>query len=166
MNRTNTLPARVILTCFGLGYLRPAPGTWGSLPPVVVGAVLLALGVDGFFITGFMLMVAGGATLACAALGDRAEEAFGKKDPGKVVMDETAGQAIALCFLPACGDLIDAALTAGVAFLTFRFFDITKLWPAGRVQSVPGGWGIVLDDLAAGVQALVVMQVVTRVIWA
>lgn len=168
MNRTNYLLPRTILTCFGLGYLRPAPGTWGSLPPVGVAMLMLSFGIGGLPLSAAMLMVAAIATLACSAWGQDAEQAFGKKDPGKVVLDETAGQSLAFLFLPASAgaDLTSVALTTGLAFLAFRFFDIAKLWPADALQAKPGGWGIVLDDLVAGLQALVVVQIATRFIWA
>ncbi len=106
-------------------------------------------------------------SIACVALGDYAEQRFGKKDPGQVVADEVAGQCIALLFLPwksfaaEDGALWNVLLALG-AFAAFRFFDITKLPPINRLQSIRGGWGVLIDDLIAGVYAAVVVQMVVR----
>jgi phosphatidylglycerophosphatase A len=72
-------------------------------------------------------------------------------DPGHVVIDEVAGQWIALSF----SRVNLSHLLAG--FLLFRLFDIVKPWPARRLEHLPGGWGIMLDDVAAGVYALLLM---------
>ncbi|MEO1008124.1 MAG: phosphatidylglycerophosphatase A [Planctomycetota bacterium] len=143
------------LTVGGLGHLRPAPGTWGSLPPAALAGVLglaLGLGSDGA-IRVAMLACAIVFSLACVVLGDRAEARFGKKDPGQVVADETAGMALTIALMPPLGGGAGALGSALLAFLMFRGFDILKPWPANIVQRTPGGWGILLDDLVAGVQA-------------
>ncbi|MBL8765118.1 MAG: phosphatidylglycerophosphatase A [Phycisphaerae bacterium] len=152
------------ITTGGLGFMRPASGTWGSLPPCVVAATLLHFGQAGWtydiVMTGLMVTFG----VACVVLGDAAEARFGRKDPGQVVADETCGMCIPLLGLdervlhqplPALGSI-------GFAFLAFRFLDIVKPWPARGLQSVPGGWGILLDDLVAGLYAAVAMQVVSR----
>jgi phosphatidylglycerophosphatase A len=98
--------------------------------------------------------------------GDRAEVCFFKKDPSQVVADETAGQCLPLMFLPASAfaTVGQAAFTIAWAFICFRLLDIVKPWPARGLQRVPGGWGILIDDLFAGVYALGIMQVLTRVL--
>jgi phosphatidylglycerophosphatase A len=167
-----TPSGRALVTMGGLGAIRPAPGTWGSLPPVVVAAVLIAAGVSpagsagasaAYHIILIGIMVA--ATLACAIHGDAAEAHFDKKDPGNVVADETAGQVLPLLFLPpaAVASPGIALLTLAYAFVAFRVMDILKPPPARQLQRIPGGWGIVIDDLLAGVYAMVVVQVVVRV---
>jgi phosphatidylglycerophosphatase A len=159
-----------ILTVFGLGHLRPFPGTWGSLPTVIIAALLVAAGLGPadhpWLFNLVMLAILLAFTLACAIRGDEAEAVFLKKDPSQVVADETAGQAIPLLFLPAAAFATagGAVWTILLAFLAFRAMDILKPWPARQIQVYPGGWGIVLDDLLAGVYALIVMQLVTR--WA
>jgi phosphatidylglycerophosphatase A len=158
-----------LLTTFGLGHMRPASGTWGSLPPPALawGLILLGLGPAEAPILYHAVLVAILLLFswACVAWGDRAEARFGKKDPGQVVADETAGQCIALVALPAtCETPLAAMVCCAVAFLAFRFFDISKLPPADRLQRLPGGWGILIDDLIAGVEALVVVQVVARLV--
>jgi phosphatidylglycerophosphatase A len=74
-----------------------------------------------------------------------------RQDPGHVVIDEVAGQWIALI----CSRVNLSHLLAG--FLFFRLFDIVKPWPARQLESMPAGWGIMLDDVAAGVYALLLM---------
>lgn len=163
-----------LITLFGLGRMRPAPGTWGSLPPIVAAAIMLVAGVrpemGGWSSASWviwhvvMLAVLAGATLACAIQGDRAEARFNRKDPPQAVADETAGQCLPLMLLPA-GALATpglAGFTLVLAFVAFRVMDIAKPWPARDVQRHPGGWGIVLDDLVAGVYAALVVQLTAR----
>lgn len=150
------------VTTFGLGHMRPFPGTWGSLPPLVLGLVVLALVPDVAawgVLRLVMLSVVVVFTLACVLLGDRAEARFGRKDPSQVVADETAGMALCLMLMPAVPPGWGAAFTLVMAFVFFRGMDIVKPWPAFGLQSTPGGWGVVLDDLVAGVQAAVLLWV-------
>lgn len=165
-----------LITSFGLGYMRPASGTWGSLPPVILSALVLGLGHRGTYAPGTTLWLVEHAMLvlmlvlfsaACVRDGEAAEARFGKKDPGQVVADETAGQCLPLMFLPASAivDWTGLLLTLGLAFVTFRICDIVKPWPARQLQKIPGGWGILIDDLFAGVYAMIIVQVVTRLGW-
>lgn len=151
-------PRLTLSTTFGLGHLRPAPGTWGSLPPVALAVFLLLLGIrpdtTPVLFAFIFLLVALVFTLVCVLQGDAAEARFGRKDPSEVVADETAGQAVALMAVP-----VVAASAWGsfgwivLSFFLFRLADILKPLPASRLQHVPGGWGIVLDDLVAGLYA-------------
>ena len=168
---------KMLVTTFGLGLLRPASGTWGSMPTVAIAGAMMLLGArpcgagiwPSVIYHGVLLAVLLVFSWVCIAFGDAAEVHFGKKDPGSVVADETAGQAIALVALPAAatggGGFWHMAIMLAIAFVAFRVLDILKLWPANGLQKHPGGWGILLDDLVAGVQALVVVQVVVRVMW-
>ena len=148
---------------FGLGRLPKAPGTFGSLGGLVWMAVLLATGNFWLYFVGAILGV-----LAAVWICGRAEKILGLKDPQSVVLDEIV--AVPFCFaflfltmalinkspgsatlLP--GDMFDPRkqywlITLG-GFVAFRFFDIVKPWPVGKSQSLPGGWGIVVDDLLA-----------------
>ncbi len=101
---------------------------------------------------------------ACIVQGGRAEARFGKKDPSQVVADETCAQCLPLMFLPAEVLLrTDTALfTVLLAFVAFRVLDVVKPWPANGLQRLPGGWGILIDDLVAGVYAWGIVQVVAR----
>lgn len=168
LSRTGEL----MLTTFGLGKLRPAPGTWGSMPPVGLAwlMVMAGLGPDGTIVhwgvyNGVLACVLLVFSIACIAFGDAAEARFGKKDPGQICADETAGQCLSLMFLPAQALATPRAVIATLvlAFLAFRIMDIIKPWPAYRLQKLPAGWGVLVDDLAAGIQAAVVVQVVVRV---
>jgi phosphatidylglycerophosphatase A len=169
-----------LITVFGLGYLRPAPGTWGSLPPIIIAGAMLSLDLDPEMDSPEMeawawgrweiyhavllaiLLVFG---VACLVQGDRAEARFNRKDPSEAVADEIAGQCLPLMFLPpeAFGTIPLTAFTLLLAFVSFRMFDIFKPWPARQVQRVPGGWGILLDDLVAGVYAALLLQILARV---
>jgi phosphatidylglycerophosphatase A len=158
----------LLVTTFGLGHMRPASGTWGSLPPVVIAGALVLLGFGPheqpiFYHTvlAAIFLVFG---FACVRFGGVAEATFGKKDPGQVVADETCAQCIPLLFLPVppTPTLLQLGSVLGVAFVAFRVMDIVKPWPARGLQKVEGGWGILIDDLFAGAYALVVVQVVFR----
>lgn len=158
------------ITTFGLGHMRPASGTWGSLPTVIVAGALIYFGfgpahspmVYNAVLVGWGILF----SIGCLVEGTAAEAKFGKKDPSQAVADETAGQAIALLFLPAAVEqsLQSLTLALGGAFVAFRVFDILKIWPARGLQRLPGGMGILVDDLIAGVQALVLVQVVARIL--
>lgn len=163
-------PALKWVTVFGLGYLRPAPGTWGSMPPVALAAILMAMGLgpagSPLVYNLALLLVLLVFSYACLAVGDLAEATFLRKDPSNVVADETAGQALTLMFLPAAAvaSPATAALCLLLAFLLFRIMDILKPWPARQIQAVPGGWGVLLDDLMAGVYALIALQLIARLL--
>ncbi|MGE3107990.1 MAG: phosphatidylglycerophosphatase A [Phycisphaerales bacterium] len=173
---------RLLITTFGLGLLRPAPGTWGSIPPVVLAGVMMLLvragygegvvTIDGWDVPAWIayhavlvvvLVVFSG---ACLVYGSAAEAHFNKKDPGSVCADETAGVCVALMLLPwsAVDSVWRGMVALLVAFLAFRVFDIVKLPPARGLQRHPGGVGILLDDLVAGVQAMIVVQAVVRIV--
>lgn len=150
------------VTVFGLGHIRPFPGTWGSLPPVVLAMLLLLAMPDGAYATVMrlvMLLVAITFTLACVVLGDKAEPRFGRKDPSQVVADEVAGMALCLALMPVVDPGWGRFGTLILAFIYFRALDIVKPWPAHGLQAKPGGWGVVLDDLAAGVLAALLLWV-------
>lgn len=146
----------LVATFFGAGYLRPAPGTWAS-------AITVALAVAAYQ-AGIALAVPAGAVLA-TVLGfwavPRYLAAKGGEDPSEVVIDEVAGQLLALSFtvIPLWrhgGDLL-AAWPGWVApFLLFRLFDIWKPWLVGRADRTGGTAGVMLDDLWAGLFAGVV----------
>ncbi len=158
-----------LITVFGLGRMRPAPGTWGSLPPVVIAALLIAAGVGPgthpVLFNGLLLILLVTFVGACVVQGDAAEaRSVRGKDPSEVVADEVAGQCIPLLFLPAAAVSTPwiAAFTLLYAFLCFRVLDIFKPWPAAGLQRVRAGWGIVLDDLVAGLYAAVMIQATAR----
>ncbi len=141
--------AWLVGTFFGAGLLRPGPGTYGSVAALLLwfGAahalhpspLRLALG------TGLAALVATLIGIPAATIVARES---GREDPGHVVIDEVAGQLIALIAIPA--DWHHAAL----ALLLFRAFDILKPPPVRQLECLPTGTGIMLDDVAAGLLAL------------
>lgn len=136
-------PASLIATFFGAGLLPKAPGTWGSLAALPFGALLLWQG-------GPWLLAGGILLVSLAGWWASAEHArtIGKDDPGEIVIDEVAGQWIAL--LPAALAWPDFL----VAFLLFRAADILKPWPATWAdRTIHGGLGVMVDDLIAGAYA-------------
>jgi phosphatidylglycerophosphatase A len=139
-------------TFFGAGLLRPGPGSWGS-----AAAALLWLGAaKGLHLAPAPLAwLTLAAAMGAIAIGVPAatvvERESERQDPGHVVIDEVAGQWIALIY----SRVNLSHLLAG--FLFFRLFDIVKPWPARQLESKPAGWGIMLDDVAAGVYALLLM---------
>ena len=137
----------VLATGFGTGYGPIAPGTWGSLPGVAA-----AWGLDRW--AGGWAVAAGAVAVAGAGIwaAGRAERLLGTKDPGCVVVDEIAGQMVALAFVPA------RPLVLLTGFLLFRVLDVLKPWPANRLEALPGGSGIMADDLMAGLYANLILH--------
>jgi phosphatidylglycerophosphatase A len=155
-----TFWAWTVATFFGAGLGKPGPGTWGS-----VGALLVWVA----FVWGvhpsaqFLLWALLGGILLSIVLGVPAStiaaRESGRKDPGFVVIDEVTGQWIALVGACACWKQALAAL------LLFRLFDITKPFPVRQFERLPEGWGIVFDDVAAGLYALGVMVLLRYFHW-
>lgn len=146
--------ALAIATC-GVGYLPLAPGTFGSL--VGVGIFWMLVRVNPLVIVVAILAV----TFAGIWAGSRIEQLSGRKDPGKVVVDEVAGQMIAL--FPLTLFTRWSTLAVIVSFILFRFFDIVKPYPANRLQDLHGGMGIMFDDLVAGVYGAIVVSIILRI---
>jgi phosphatidylglycerophosphatase A len=142
--------AWVVGTWFGAGLLKPGPGTYGS-----IAALLLWYGAAHALRAGLANLAIGTAiaavlvTLVGIAAATRVAREAGREDPGFVVVDEVAGQWIALIGMRP--DWRHALL----ALLLFRLFDIWKPWPIRRLEALPEGTGIMLDDVAAGVLALI-----------
>jgi phosphatidylglycerophosphatase A len=157
---------RWLTSCLGLGFGPVAPGTWGSLPPVVLYLFLAWLGTGTMATTIAMAVLVIVGSVVCVVWSPVAIAACGKKDPGEVVADELAGQAIALLAVPPLTDPRHILIVAATAFMAFRVLDIVKLWPCRRLERLPAGWGILLDDLAAGVYAAIVVQLVSRLVLA
>lgn len=159
------------LTAGGLGLLRPASGTWGSTPPpALYGLLILAgAGIDAARIAVLALGIL--ACVACVALTKWGEQRWGRKDAGQIVADEVAGQTIPLLVLPAVAEptspdgFFRLVVLLGAAFLLFRFFDIAKIQPANAAQKLPQGWGVLIDDLVAGVYAAVTLLVLLHFFW-
>jgi phosphatidylglycerophosphatase A len=159
---------------FGVGRIPFAPGTFGSLVGVLWFALLLATGNLWVFMAGIIA----GAALSVWFCGE-GERILNQKDPGSIVLDEIA--AIPLCFsgwvgkifwktssMPRLEEILGGQHWLAVlgVFLAFRFFDVLKPWPVRQSQSLPGGWGVTVDDLlaAAYVNAVVLLVYQARIL--
>lgn len=143
--------ANAIATFFGIGRLRPGPGTWGSGATTLLWALVaykLPPGLRAPSAIGLAVFV----ILIGIPAATRVARAYSTKDPQFVVIDEVAGQLIALIYVPLSWKTFLAA------FILFRGFDIIKPPPVRQIERLPDGSGIVLDDVAAGIYALIVMQ--------
>lgn len=141
MTPVSGILARAVGTAFGIGYLPGAPGTWASL-----AAALVFLFVPSLAEGEISIPLASFTAAVGVWAGTVMEREYGK-DPSCVVVDEVAGQWLSLAALPAS----PLAVLAG--FILFRLFDILKPGPVDRAQRLPGGWGIMADDLVAGLFA-------------
>lgn len=145
-----------IATVFGVGNITPGPGTWGSAV-----AVLSWWALSHWVSPSWQPLVAAALAGSVCAAGIPAATAvarsLGREDPSCVVIDEVAGQLIAYIGVPV------AWQTLLVGFILFRGFDIVKPPPVRQLERLHGGLGIVADDVAAGVYALIVMQVLLRI---
>lgn len=133
----------------GAGYVPWAPGTAGTLIAIPLSFALNRLAGDSLPLAALTLAAF---TVLAIWSADKAETVFGEKDCSKIVVDEIAGFMVANFAAPAgFAPLI-------TAFILFRFFDIIKPYPARRAERLPGGAGIVLDDVVAGLYSLVLVR--------
>ena len=147
-----------IVSFFFLGRAPVAPGTFGSF-----GAVILA-----YLITTYIASFAGFLLLALATafyyiglqLAPWCEEKF-DKDPGIFVLDEVIGYLIPIGFLIILSVEMETVLWI-LSFIFFRIFDVIKIWPAKDLENIGGGNGILLDDVAAGFQTLILILLIEQ----
>ena len=134
-----------IATFFGVGYFPKAPGTAGSLAAILLfwliamSSIPLLIFLTGMFFIGVWVSM-------------EVEKSAGS-DPGIIVIDEVLGQGIALVFLP------HEISYFAAAFILFRIFDIWKPFPIDQSQRLPNGWGVMTDDLLAGIYANLILQI-------
>ena len=159
---------------FGVGYIRLAPGTWGSLVGIGIYLLIRPVGLAVWQIglangwraeqmsawhapaNIFIVLLI---TIAGIWAGGRASKLMNDKDPQTVVVDEIVGQLITLAFIPF--DVVWWMIVAG--FFLFRFFDIAKPYPIDRLQILPGGLGVCADDILAGLYAAVVLSIIAAI---
>jgi phosphatidylglycerophosphatase A len=139
---------RVIASFFGLGFFPAAPGTLASLAVVLLYKWLLCpLPLP--YLLGLLFLI--------LALGVPAASAYSSElrrtDPRRVVVDEAAGQLLVLVSVSPDWNLLI------IGFLLFRFFDIVKPFPIRKLEGLPGGWGIMADDIAAGLMAKLLLHI-------
>ena len=138
-----------IATCFKVGYLPFAPGTWGSVFAILLWWVLLKdihTYIFGAIIIIFLLIGIVVSNIIIDQSGDH--------DPSYIIIDELVGQWLALFLIP------DGFFNIAISFILFRFFDIIKPWPIRLIEKLPKGLGVMSDDLTAGLITLVLIQVI------
>jgi|ERR1700678_4285291 phosphatidylglycerophosphatase A len=143
--------ATLVATFFAVGRLKPGPGTWGSLATVILWALATSR-IPAANRTWATIIAAAALTLVGIPAATLVARASGSKDPQFIVIDEAAGQLVALIAVPF------AWKTFLASFILFRVFDILKPFPIRRLERLPEGTGIVVDDLGAGLYALSIMH--------
>ena len=141
--------SELIATCFKVGYLPLAPGTWGSifailvwwiflkdLDPLIFGIIIILFFFIGIIVSNVII------------------DQNGNNDPSHIIIDELVGQWLALWILP------DGYFYIIIAFILFRFFDIIKPWPIRFMEQLPKGLGVMCDDLTAGLITLILIQII------
>lgn len=152
-------PAVWAATVAGVGYFPTAPGTIGSAVGVGLVAALNALPIGNAGSSALLGLAVVLIFFVGVWAGGESEKFFGQTDPGRVVIDEVAGQIFAFLVCPHPSWRLFLA-----GFVLFRLFDITKLFPAQRAERLPGGWGIMVDDLIAGAYALGALALLANLI--
>jgi len=153
------LQQKAILFCAtgaGAGYFPRMPGTMGTVVAIPFSLGLNRIAANHFWLAGFILIVASVFAIWCA---DEAARILKQKDPQRVVIDEIVGFLLANFLMPM------SAPALLCSFLLFRFFDIAKVFPIDRIERLPGGAGIVLDDVMAGFYALICLRVISGLGW-
>jgi phosphatidylglycerophosphatase A len=148
-----------LATCFGIGWTPFAPGTLASAAALVLGSLLILLGWHALLIGACLATAVG--VWACGAHARKA----GLYDPSECVLDEVAGQWIALIPVALMGYGRDWR-PYGLAFVLFRLFDIWKPWPISAAEKLPGGFGVMMDDVVAGFAAALLLYVALALWWA
>ena len=147
---------RMLTSCFGLGFMPIASGTFGSMPVAAIFAGLCYFNAGRGVTSVVMVALAVGFSLACIKFAPGVIALTGKKDPSEVVADEVAGQAVTFLGAYAVG-FNNILIVTAIGFLAFRFFDILKPPPCKRLEKLHEGYGILADDLMAGVYAAIVL---------
>jgi len=143
--------ASLVATFFGIGRLKPGPGTWGSVATVIIWA-LVSWRIPPNARTWATIAAAIVVTIVGIPAATRVVRASGLKDPQFIVIDEVAGQLVALIAVPLAWKTFLAGL------ILFRVFDILKPPPVRQLERLPEGLGVVVDDLGAGLYALIIMH--------
>lgn len=142
----------LVATFLGVGFLRPGPGTYASAVTVLCWWAVSYI-ISQSWLLPIEILAAVAITLVGIHPATVVERESGKTDPGFVVIDEVAGQMISLIAVPIHWKYLLAS------FILFRGFDITKPFPLRRLERLPAGTGIMMDDVGAGIYALVLLQI-------
>lgn len=141
-----------IATFSGIGYLPLMPGTFASFAYLVL--YFFALKKVPFFIPVFLILII---FFIGVFFSTRAEKIFKKKDPRPIVIDEVMGQMVSLFLIPS------RIVPLLIGFILFRIFDVLKPFPCFEVQKIKGGWGVMLDDLFAGIWANIFLRIIIAI---
>lgn len=141
-----------LVTGAGAGYCPRMPGTIGTLMAIPLSVALNRIASTSLPLA-FLLWLA--SVASAIALSTKGAEILGQKDPARIVVDEMAG------FLTASFCAPPGIVPLALAFVLFRLFDIVKVYPASALEKLPGGTGIVLDDVAAGFYTLGIIQLLS-----
>jgi undecaprenyl-diphosphatase len=144
---------RLLTSCLGLGLSPFAPGTLGSLPAVIAFSVMVYCSLPVWISFAVLAVLVLAEAFVCIKFAPAIISATGKKDPREIVADEFAGQAVTFLFVLPFVSRADVFVVSVIGFLLFRLFDIVKPFPLRRLERLPAGWGILADDLAAGIYA-------------
>ena len=140
-----------IAEVYPIGRIKYAPGTFASLIALALGYnILTSINIKFYLLFVFVFVI------SSYVLCEIHIKVFNKKDPKEVVVDEFAGQFIALLGITDSNNIYYILISLLLSFLLFRFFDITKIGPIKRFEKFPGGIGIMSDDLVAGLCALLI----------
>jgi phosphatidylglycerophosphatase A len=137
---------KIIATGFGTGYLPVGPGSWGTFPGMLLCVAMQPLH-PALYLLAIAALSAFGVWLATVV-----EPLFPKKDPGQIVIDEIAAFPLTMFLIPLGWG------TLCLGFFLNRLMDTIKIWPCDGLQNLPGGWGIMLDDLMAAVYSCALMH--------
>ena len=139
---------KMMSTFFFIGIIKYAPGTFGSIAAIIIWYVFTVYELGSYFILFFIFFLITGFISVYFYL-----LTSNNKDPKEVVIDEVAGQSIPLIAIQSTSDV----LIVVIAFIFFRFFDILKIYPINKIENLPGTFGVMLDDVAAGIYTLIIV---------
>ena len=142
--------SKAIITLFGAGYIKYAPGTIGSIITVLIWYLINSTFGQMYFFYIFIILTAGSYYLIKKYL-----SVYSKKDPQEIIIDEFIGISIPLLFISSYQSYFEILMV----FVSFRIFDILKIYPANKAEMLDGPIGIILDDVIAGIYTLIILLV-------
>ena len=147
--------SKTITTLFGAGYIKYAPGTIGSILTVLIWFIIYTAFGQIYFLGLFIILTASSYFLIKKYLND-----YNKKDPQEIIIDEFIGISIPLLFVSSYQSYFEILLV----FVSFRIFDVFKIYPVNKADMLDGPIGIILDDVIAGIYTLIILLVFQIVI--
>ena len=139
---------KIISTFFFVGKIKFAPGTFGSLITILIWYIFLVNKINQYFFIFFLFLFFIGLISVHFYLKNT-----NVKDPKEIVIDEVVGQSIPLMAINSTYEFSFIA----ISFLLFRFFDVLKIYPINKIENLPGTFGVMMDDVLAGIYALIVV---------